>query len=318
MKRVNNIWIKVIELHNLKIAFYKASRGKSHLEEVQKWIVDLDVKLQSLQQLLLTEKLQVGNYTYFKIYDPKKRSICAASFTERVVHHALMNICDPFFEKQQIFHSYATRRNKGTHKALQKCLVYNQDNVWFCKLDVKKFFDTINHTILKQLLSNKFKEKHLLNLLFKIIDSYQVKKNQGVPIGNLTSQYFANFYLSFLDRYAKQVLRIKSYIRYMDDIVFWAENKKQLWYNFKKIEFFLQKNMRQNFKPIIFNKTEKNSFMYLGFMIGKNKILPNRRNSKRYNDAKTALSLYDNPRLKQQFWCRYQHIFYFKHTLTYL
>ncbi|GHT32987.1 hypothetical protein FACS189415_2290 [Bacteroidia bacterium] len=121
---------------------------------------------------MLHGNIQVGDYHYFTIFDPKERIICAAAFGERVMHHALMNVCHPNFEQYQIYHSYASRIGKGTYAALKQACVYQKQYDWFLKLDVRKYFDSIDHDILKHLLSKRFKDKTLLNIFDKIIDSY--------------------------------------------------------------------------------------------------------------------------------------------------
>jgi hypothetical protein len=215
------------------------------------------------------------------IKDPKERKICAASFRERVLHHAIMNICHESFENYQIFHSYATRPSKGTHKALQYAVACQQEKGWFIKLDVKKFFDTISHTRLKDFLNKRFKEPKLLRLFYKIIDSYNNNTEIGLPIGNLTSQYFANFYMAQLDLFAKEVLKIKKYMRYMDDIVFWNSSKELLTTNYLQIKAFLNDQLNQNFKPIIVNKTTYR-FSLLGYIVSQDQLFPNKQSRSRY------------------------------------
>jgi RNA-directed DNA polymerase len=156
--------------------------------------------LPALQRQILSGNVQTGNYRYFTIYDPKQRLICEAPFRQRVLHHALMNICHPFFEKVQIFGSYASRQGKGTYAALERAWYFNKRHLWFLKLDFRKYFDSLDHEILKNQLHRLFKDSDLLQIFERIIDSYCVEQNKGVPIGNLTSQYFANHYLAHRSR----------------------------------------------------------------------------------------------------------------------
>ena len=181
-----------------------------------------------MQKGLVAQTLQIGDYHYFKIHDPKERLICAASFSERVLHHAVMNVCDPFFNRYQIFDSYACRKSKGTYAALDRARHFNHHFKWYLKLDVRKYFDSIHHGRLKRLLVKQFKDKSLLDLFNGIIDSYHVSDACGIPIGNLTSQYFANHYLAVADHFIKEELRIKGYVRYMDDMVLWHNDKISL------------------------------------------------------------------------------------------
>ena len=191
MKRENNLIEKITEPDNLRLAFWKARKAKEGKMEVTEFRKELDKKLLTLQEELLSGNVQVGNYHYFTIFDPKERLICAASFKERVLHHAIMNICHVNFEKFQIFDSYASRLGKGTYAALERAKFFQVKYKWFLKLDVRKYFDTIDHCILKQLLAKRFKDLSLLNVFFNIIDSYETSTGKGLPIGNLTSHAFA-------------------------------------------------------------------------------------------------------------------------------
>lgn len=228
MKRTRVDIEQVADPENLKLAFWKAQKGKHGNVEVEDFRCNLDKNLFQLQLQLLSGDVNVGNYHYFTIYDPKERKICAASFSERVLHHALMNVCHPIFESYQIFDSYATRKNKGTYAALDRAKQYQSKFEYFLKLDVRKFFDTISHNKLKNALRNKIKGNEILQLFYKIIDSYHTNLGRGIPIGNLTSQYFANHLLAEADHFVKEKLRVKAFVRYMDDMVLWGYNKNEL------------------------------------------------------------------------------------------
>lgn len=228
MRREGYLMESIADLDNLYLAFYKASRGKKGKSEVIGFSKHLDENLQTLRRQLLSGEIPIGHYRYFSIYDPKKRLICAASFPERVMHHAIMNVCHPYFERNLISDTYATRIGKGTYEALGKAMKALPRYRYVAKLDVKKYFDSISHKVLKAKLRRLFKDERLLSLFDAIIDSYSTIEGRGVPIGNLTSQYFANFYLSELDHLAKEVLRIPVYLRYMDDILLFGDDKEML------------------------------------------------------------------------------------------
>lgn len=225
MKRENHLIARIADPDNLRLAFWKARKGKEGKIEVLCFRKSLDKNLLLLRDELLSGNIDVGNYNYFTIHDPKERLICAATFRERVLHHAIMNVCHANFEKYQIFDSYASRMGKGTFAALERAKGFQQKYKWFLKLDVRKYFDSIDHEKLKIMLVNMFKDKALLNVFNHIIDSYKTATGKGLPIGNLTSQYFANHYLAFADHYLKEKLQATAYIRYMDDMVIWANNK---------------------------------------------------------------------------------------------
>lgn len=289
MKRANNLFCKIHDTKNIEYAFYKASKGKRNTKDVVFWKENIEREIAFLKKDIEENRVKTNNYSYFKIYDPKERLISVAPFKVRIYHHAIMNVCHNVFENHQIYHSYATRPFKGTHKAIEQAVKNNSKAQWFLKLDVKKFFDTINHQVLNDLLSKRFKEKEILTMFSLIINGYNTEQKIGLPIGNLTSQYFANYYLSFLDKYAKQDLKIKYYVRYMDDIVVWGNSKKEIWYYFKKLEKFLEDRLLQRFKTPIYNKTTY-PYNYLGYNIIENKISPNKRNRVKFNKKLDSLN----------------------------
>lgn len=281
MKRTGNLYTQIADTNNLLLAFWKAKRGKEAKREVIDFCKDVNGNIQNLRRDIVNENVSVGNYHYFTIYDPKQRVICAASFSERVLHHAIMNVCHPVFERFQIFDSYATRPGKGQYAAIERAMEYNQNNVWFCKLDIRRYFDSISHQILKKKLTHKFKDTKLLNLFNRIIESYSVKQDYGIPIGNLTSQYFANFYLGFADHYAKEVMKVTSYIRYMDDIVLWGNCKRELLKQAGDYVHFLQTELHLHVKPLCVHKVDF-GLPFLGYVLFPNYIRLNKRSKKRF------------------------------------
>jgi RNA-directed DNA polymerase len=234
-----------------------------------------------LQKQLSTGELQLGGYHYFKIYDPKERMICAAPFSQRVLHHAIMNVCHDVFESKQIYHSYATRPGKGTHAAVRYAADCTQKYRWFLKLDVKKFFDSIDHNHLKRNVFSLFKEDAVCQLFYQIIDSYEAFPDRGVPIGNLTSQYLSNHCLCGLDNYVLQDLKPKAYIRYMDDMLLFAADKSQLIVAAKTIKEYLKNEMQLQLKPICLNSTDR-GVPFLGFLLTPQKILLAARSRQRF------------------------------------
>jgi retron-type reverse transcriptase len=229
----------------------------------------------------LNQQVEVGNYHYFTIHDPKERTICAATFTERVLHHAIMNICHPVFEKFQIFDSYATRPGKGQYAALDRAKLFTQHNQWFCKLDIRKYFDSISHTKLNNMLKQQIKDQQLLVLLQQIVKSYCVKQGKGIPIGNLTSQYFANFYLGYADHFIKEVLKVRCYVRYMDDMVLWDNSKEQLIRNCNSFVAYIQNDLELSVKPPCIHQVDK-GVPFLGYVLYKNIVGLNKNSKKRF------------------------------------
>ncbi len=296
MKRVHSLIERIAEMENLRLAFWKASHRKSGKKEVLDFQMNLEKNLMIMKEQILDGSIEVGNYHYFKIYDPKERLICAASFPERVLHHAIMNVCEPVFERYQIYDSYATRKGKGTHAALQRAYCFQKKNSVFLKLDVRKYFYSIDQEILMRLLYRKFKDPHLLRLFEKIIQSYETEYGKGLPIGNLTSQFFANFYLAGFDHFVKEVLKVLYYVRYMDDMVFWCNSKYEMKYKAMQIEEYISK-LNLTLKPEILNYTDK-GLSFLGYRLFKYRIRLNNRSKQRF---KKKLIEY-NKKLEKRIW----------------
>ncbi|MBX2890941.1 MAG: hypothetical protein KF734_08450 [Saprospiraceae bacterium] len=266
MKRTNHLIEQIADPDNLRLAFWKARKGKSHAPGVEAYRAALDVNLQGLREQILTGLVEVGKYHYFKVYEPKERKICAAAFGEQVLHHALMNVCHPHFERCQISDSYASRKGKGMYAALGQARRYSCNHRWYLKLDVRKFFESVHHGVVREQLGRLFKDPTLLDIFEKIIDSYEACPERGLPIGNLTSQYFANHYLSGLDHFVKRDLRIKAYVRYMDDMVLWSDDKAALKNALGAITEWVEKRLLCTLKPAQLNRTA-NGLPFLGYRV---------------------------------------------------
>jgi len=227
MKTHKNLFQEICKYENLYDAYLKARRGKNDVAEVLKFNYNLEDELLKLQHELKNQTYKTGEYRHFIIFEPKERRISALPFRDRIVHHVICSVIEPIFEKKFIYDSYACRKGKGTHKGvnrIQKFITEADNNYYVLKCDVSKYFHSVDHEILKQIIREKIADKKLLQLLDNIIDSAE----KGIPIGNLTSQLFANIYLNKLDEYIKYELRIKYYIRYMDDFIILHESKQYL------------------------------------------------------------------------------------------
>ncbi len=238
MKTYKNLFDKVCSYETLYNSYLKARRGKTELAEVLKFSYNLEDELSKLQDELKNQTFKTGKYRHFVIFEPKERKISALPFRDRVVHHAIHFVIEPIFEKKFIYDSYACRKMKGTHAGadrIQKFIQKTGENYYVLKCDVSKYFPSINHKILKKCIRKKIADKKLLWLLDNIVDSTK----EGIPIGNLTSQLFANIYLNELDEFVKYDLKIKYYIRYMDDFIILHESKQHLNKLRKDIKFFL-------------------------------------------------------------------------------
>ena len=228
--KFNNKFNEIISLENLEFAYYRTQKSKSkYKKDSILFSFNLFNNLESIKNELINKTYVPENYNTFIVYEPKERIISAPKFKDKVVQFAIHNILNPEFEKNFIYDSYACINHKGTHKAalrIQDFLkesnnIYN--NPYIIKIDIKKFFYSIDRNILKELLKKNIKCKNTLNLLFKIIDTSP--GINGLPLGNCTSQLFANIYLNELDQYCKRSLGLKYYVRYMDDIAIIIDEK---------------------------------------------------------------------------------------------
>ncbi len=274
---------------NLHEAFLRACKGKSCKQAVITFRSHLEENLQQMGRQLMDGTFHFGQYHFFVIYDPKQRIICAASFPERVAFHAIMRICHPVFDDFQINDSYASRVGKGTYKALDRAREFCGKYRWFAKIDVKKYFDSIHHGVLLRQLCRLFKDPALLVYFQDLIDGYEVDKGKGLPIGNLTSQYFANHYLSVADHHAREQLHQHGYIRYMDDILLFDNDLSRLNNNLKHFSAFIRRELKLDLHAPIVNGTAL-GVPFLGYVAYSNRLRLNERSKKRYVHKMSALS----------------------------
>jgi retron-type reverse transcriptase len=285
-KRINNLFDKITSFENLILAAKKSRKGKKSKIATQKFDIELETNIINLQKEFRNFTYTTGEYKSFFINDSKKRLITAAPYKDRIVHHAIINVIGEVFEKSFIYDTYSCIKEKGTHKAIQRYKVFCAKNEYVLKCDVKKYFHNINHDILFGQIQRKIKCQNTLKLIKLIIASKYDKECDGVyhgiPIGNLTSQMFANIYLNDFDHYLKEVLKIKSYIRYCDDFVVFESDKKLLGDIRSKIIKYLDNldlNIHEN-KAKIYKVNDGVNF--LGFRIFKEYSLVNKNTVKRF------------------------------------
>ena len=229
MKRIGNIYDKISSIENLELADSRARRGKLKSYGVQKHSLIQEENLKKLHEVLEKCNYKTSSYDIFKIYEPKEREIYRLPYyPDRIVHHALMNYLESIWVSVFIKDTYACVKNRGIHSAAKKLksqLRNNKEETKYClKLDIKKFYPSIDQLILKKIIRRKIKDKKVLLILDEIISSVP----NGVPIGNYLSQFFANLYLAYFDHYIKEVHKVKFYYRYADDIVILSSDKKYL------------------------------------------------------------------------------------------
>lgn len=241
------LYEELCSFENLYYAFRRARKGKRNQEEIAAFERNLEPALFKLREELLTQRYQPGGYYSFYRTEAKRRLISAAPFPDRVVHHALIGVMEPIFERHFIYDSYANRKKKGTHRALDRCTHFLRRNAYSLQCDVRQFFPSIDHAILKSMLKKLIPDKKVRWLADQIIDTgvgvldeeYEMhwfpgddllsaNRPRGLPIGNLTSQSWANVYLNALDQFVKRELKCRSYIRYVDDFLLFADDKATL------------------------------------------------------------------------------------------
>jgi len=246
MKRVNGLFTQITDFQNLYLAFKKALRGSPHTLEAKQFTFFMEEELLALQSELLATSYRTGEFRHYIINDPKKRLISVAPFRDRVVHHAVVRILEPVYEPVFIYDSYATRKNKGTHAAIIRTQQLLKNAAYYLKTDIRKHFENMDHDVLMRILEQKIKDRKCLQLINTIIKGVPWEK--GLPIGNLTSQFFANVYLNPVDHYIKEVLKVKKYVRYMDDMVFLSDSKNFLKTVQNKVDHYLEKQLKLKLK----------------------------------------------------------------------
>lgn len=268
MQTLSDVYDKMCDYEELYQSYLKARKGKRYREEVLLFSDRLEENLIQLQNELVWETYDVGKYRQFYVREPKMRLVMALQFRDRVVQWDIYRQLNPFYDRLFIEDSYACRNEKGVHKAVDRLQYWmrqvdRKPKKWYClKLDISKYFYRIDHQVLIGILSRRIKDERLMRLLERIINSEDVRfglpagrspdectedmwrSDVGMPIGNLTSQLFANIYLNELDQYCKHELRLHYYIRYMDDIIILLDDKTELHGLKDDIELFLMNELR--------------------------------------------------------------------------
>jgi retron-type reverse transcriptase len=262
-------------LENLLLAWTEFFRGKKNKKDVLEFKLRLMDNLFDLHIDLKNRNYAHGTYEAFNVFEPKKRNIHKASVRDRVLHRAVYRILYPFFDHKFIFDSYSCRLGKGTHKALERFKDFGKNasfnhtkTVWVLKGDIKKCFASIDQQILFEILKKNIQDKDVLLLLRTIIKSFSSGViYQGLPLGNLTSQLLVNIYLNEFDQFIKHKLKVKYYIRYADDFVFFSQNKEELEKLVSIISDFLQEKLKLIIHPQkIFIKTLASGVDFLGWV----------------------------------------------------
>ena len=287
----------IISWENLWGAYHKAARGKRGKYAAAGFEFHIADRLLALQRELAAETYQPGEYHHFTIHEPKRRKISAAPFRDRVVHPAICNIIEPLFEKRFHPHSYANRVGKGTHRAIDQLQTYSQKYRYALRLDIVKHFPSLDHAILKNELFTVIRDKQVRRLINAILvsgegvlaDEYEMVyfagddlfasiRPRGLPIGNLTSQFWSNCYLNPLDWFINRELGCRAYVRYVDDMALFSDSKKELWqWREQVIHFLAQLRLTIHLKSAQVNQAASGT-PWLGYV-----VYPTHRKLKRRN-----------------------------------
>lgn len=281
----------LISIENLFQAWEEFKKGKLKKKDVQEFHRNLEDHLFELHRKLKNKTYRRGSYQDFYVNDPKRRHIHKANVSDRIVHHLLYKYLYEIFDKTFIYDSYSCRLNKGTHKAVKRLTKFTRKvsknytgDCWALKCDIKKFFASVDHKILKNLIERKIKDKNIPWLIGEVIDSFKpgVKPLKGIPLGNLTSQIFANIYMNELDQFVKQELKVKYYLRYADDFIILDSDKEDLHRYTSILAMFLKGNLNLELHPkkIILRKLNW-GIDFLGYIILPHYILPRTKTKRR-------------------------------------
>jgi len=289
MKREGNIYPKIYDFDTLLYAYKQARTNKRYRREVLNYTANLEENLIDLQNHLIHKSYEVGRYRQFFVHDPKKRLIMALPFRDRILQWAVYHILNPIFEKGYISDSHGCIAGRGTLTAVKRVKYWlrkvgkSPKKYYFLKLDISKYFYRVDHAVLLDIISRKINDPDVLWLLDKIINSedtafglpqglaaYETDErldDKGMPIGNLTSQMFANIYLNELDQYIKRELRVRYYIRYMDDMVILSHDKKELHQLKQAIEDFLRDELRLDLNDKTYIRPVTLGIDFLGYKV---------------------------------------------------
>ncbi len=284
------------------MAWAEFRKGKRNKPDVQAFELHLEDNIFALREDLVSGNYRHGDYHQFRISDPKPRVISKASVRDRLLHRAIHRVLYPIFDKTFIFDSYSCRDNKGTHRAFwrlaQMTRKISENYTRPCyalKCDIRKFFDSIDHQILFGLLEDRIADEKLLKLLRDIIGSFEHSPGKGMPLGNLTSQLFANIYMDPLDKFVKHQLKAKYYLRYADDFIFLSDNPDELMGYLVEANHFLKTKLKLNIHPNkIYLRKLKWGIDYVGYVVLPHYNLPRRRTVERIKKKlKSSLAMGD-------------------------
>jgi retron-type reverse transcriptase len=281
---MGTLFERVTAFSNLLRAARQAGRGKRFRPNVAAFGLNLEAELHQLQEELISRRYRPGPYRTFLVHDKKPRFISAAPFRDRVVHHALCQVIEPIFERRFLYDSYACRKGKGTHAAVDRASSYARRFRYVLKCDVEKYFPSIDHAILLELIAKQIWDEGACWLIRTILEGSNpqpdaqhyfpgddlfapFERRRGIPIGNQTSQFFANVYLDKLDHDVKERFRVPGYVRYVDDVLVFDHDKRRLHEVRSAIDAFLGQLRLRLHPRKCFVTTTHAGFTFLGYRI---------------------------------------------------
>ncbi len=272
MRRAGGLWYRVIAFDNLLEAARRAARGKRARPAVAHFLSRLEPEVLALQRELLDGRYRPRPLVSFILHDPKQRLISVPAFRDRVLHQALIAVCEPVFERRMIHHSYASRKGKGQHAALRQAQRLCRRYAWSLQLDVQHCFESLDHDVVLGTLQRVIKDRLVLSLFDRIVRTGDAD-GAGLPIGSLTSQWLANLVLDRLDHHVTETLRISGYLRYMDDFVLLANTKHQLSQALVAVRGFLADPLQLRLKERVTRLAPtRTGLPYLGWQVYANTL----------------------------------------------
>jgi len=279
MKTYKNLWDDFVSIENLQLAAKKAVKSRKNRREVKKFLANQDELLKKLQCDLINGDFNTSEYRIRTIFEPKKRDIYILPlYPDHIVHHALINILGPIWQSNFIHDSYACIPGKGLHSASQRVMHFMRKYNFVLQCDIRKFFPSVNHQIMFDIIKRKVADKKILNVLHNII--FSCGNDSNLPIGNLTSQWLGNVYLNQMDHFIKEKLHCRAYIRYCDDFLVFSNDKKFLHQCKAHIEEFVMQTLKLRFSKSSLYPI-KNGVTFLGYRHFKKFILLKKYNVKK-------------------------------------
>ncbi len=286
MKRIQISLEQIAAHNNLILALHKAARSKRHRDQVSRFLQQAEQNLNRMADDILHAGMPYGVFRSFIIHDPKRRTIHAACFEDRIFHHALMNLAGPVLERAMLSSSFACRPSLGVHRAADTTQQHIRRYRWYGKIDISSYFSCIDHNILLSTLLRRFKGKDFEAQLQRLLACHHTQPGKGLPIGSLTSQYFANYYLDDLDRLLNKLPEVLAHVRYMDDIVWWCDDKQQVKQVLQQVQDWLHQQRQLRIKSTWQIQRSEQGIRFCGYRILPGVIRMSIRRKRRYQQCR--------------------------------